>query len=74
MNIHFTTDIIIGGRSVAHNVIFENEAYRFQPVDGTGESFLLKREDDEWHMQGQINDIAKSQAVAALEKFLLAQH
>ena len=74
MNIHFSTDIIINGKPEAYNVIFERDAYHFNPASGSGEQFILKREDDEWHAEGTINDIAKTQAISALDKFLLSQH
>ena len=74
MNIHFSTDIIINGKPEAYNVIFEQDAYRFMPESGSGDPFILKREDDEWHAEGAINDIAKTQAISALDKFLLSQH
>ena len=74
MDIHFTTEIIIKGQPAAYNVTFEGESYHFHPINATHPAFMIKREDDEWHPQGELDDIAKSQAVSSLEKYLLSQH
>jgi hypothetical protein len=71
----FTTELTINGRKASYEVIFENEEYVFHPRNtGKHRAFSLKREDDEWHPQTQMEEDVKEQAIASLENYLLAQH
>jgi hypothetical protein len=70
----FTADIIVNGDFKLYNVFFRNEEYHFEPEDGTGDAFHIKREDDEWKVAGSLAEIAQQQAVSALEHYLLSQH
>lgn len=71
----FTTDLTVNGRKATYEVIFENDAYVFHPRGGGDQqTFALKREEDEWHPQGQLNEGVKEEAIASLEKYLLSQH
>lgn len=73
MNKLFTTEIVIDGENVAYDVVFENEAYHFRPVE-EGPAFKVKREEDVFRTEGPLNEIAQSQAVSALQNYLLSQH
>ena len=70
----FTADIIVNGEYKLYNVSFHDEHYYFEPEDGTGESFRVKREDDTWKVVASLAEIAQQQAVSALEHYLLSQH
>lgn len=71
----FTTELMINGRKATYEVIFENEAYVFHPKDGgENQPFALKREEDEWHPQGQLEEGLKDEAIASLENYLMSQH
>jgi hypothetical protein len=71
----YITDLTINGRRATYEVIFENEAYVFHPKNsGDFETFALKREEDEWHPQGHLDNGIKEEAIASLEKYLLSQH
>ena len=71
----FTTAVIIEGQSQDYTVSFNNEVYHFTPDDNTSApSFGLRRSDDEWKLEGNLSEISKSQAVNALEGYLLSQH
>lgn len=73
MDTLFTTAVIINGQSKSYNVSFENEAYVFKGDDGTP-AFKLRREDDEWKLDGELSDISRQQATSALDHYLLSQH
>jgi hypothetical protein len=71
----FTTHIIINGESRNFNVHFEKEAYIFRSDDeGQDSGFSVIRADDTWQVNGQLPEIARQQAVSALEHYLLSQH
>lgn len=71
----YTTDLTINGRKATYEVIFENEAYVFHPQDaGEFQTFAVKREEDEWHPQGQLDSGLQEEAIASLESYLLSQH
>jgi hypothetical protein len=71
----YTTDLMINGRKATYEVVFENDAYVFHPQGG-GElqPFAVKREEDEWHPQGPLDNSLKEEAIASLENYLLSQH
>lgn len=70
----FTADIIINGEHKRFNVTFHDEEYRFEPEDGSGQAFHIKRENDTWNVDDVIAPIAQQQAISALEHYLLSQH
>lgn len=72
----FSTNINIKGQSVGYRVVFENDQYKFiSEASGNDlSSFSFKRENDEWHSQDQLPAELATQAIAALEKYLLQQH
>jgi len=70
----FSADIIVDGEYKLYNVFFQNEHYHFEPEDGEGAAFHVKREDDEWKTIGSLAPIAQDQAISALEHYLLSQH
>ena len=70
----FTADIIVNGEYKLYYVTFHDEYYYFEPEDGTGDSFRVKREDDAWKVNGSLAEIAQQQAVSALDHYLLSQH
>lgn len=71
----FTTDLTINGRKATYEVIFENEEYVFHPQNPEADRlFAFKREEDEWHPQGQLEDSVREEAIASLESYLLSQH
>ena len=71
----FTTDLTINGRKATYEVIFENDAYVFHPRNaGDHQTFAFRREEDEWHPQGQLDAGLQEEAIASLEKYLLSQH
>lgn len=69
----FSTDVIINGENESFDVVFENDAYVFQPT-GNATPFSVRRADDEWKVAGSLNNIAQQQAISALERYLLSQH
>lgn len=71
----YTTELTVNGRKAAFEVIFENELYVFHPVNpGEAELFSIKREEDEWHPQTRLEESVQDEAIASLERYLLAQH
>ena len=75
MDTLFTTAIIIEGQPQDYHVTFSNEVYHFTPDGKTSApTFGLRRADDEWKLEGDLNEISKSQAVNTLESYLLSQH
>jgi hypothetical protein len=59
-----------------YRVIFDKERYTFLPdADQSGASvFSLVREHDEWVDRDPLPEHIKTQAIEALEKYLLKQH
>jgi len=74
MSILFSFLLNTTGFNTEYNVSFENNSYLFTPVKGGSEVFSLIRENDEWHCAQNINEALKSEALASLEQYLLAQH
>ncbi len=72
----FSTKLSFQSRPVQYDVNFDREQYVFAPVESEKQSgsFSLKRQHDEWLEDGDISPEIKSQAVEALEKYLLKQH
>lgn len=72
----FTTRIRVNNQEVSYHVIFDNEQYQFQPEQSDSEAprFSFVREHDEWHSQQGLKEEVKTQAVEALEKYLMKQH
>lgn len=70
----FNPTIIIDGQPQDYAVTFKEDAYHFTPQGGNASPFRLRREEDEWKLDGQLAPIAKDQAVSALEHYLLSQH
>lgn len=72
----FETTLMFEGRPLKFDVVFHDEKYHFQ---STGEEpaqlrFTFARVHDEWKEEGKVPDNLQSQAVDALEKYLLRQH
>jgi len=60
-----------------YRVVFDKEQYLFLPdADQKGtSSFSFRREHDEWHaVQSSLSDEIKTQAIEALDKYLMKQH
>jgi hypothetical protein len=74
MELLFTADIIVNGENKLYNVSFHDEQYHFDPEDGTGTAFQVKRDEDQWKVSGPLAEIAQQQAVSALDHYLLSQH
>ncbi len=75
MDTLFTTSIIINGESRSYDVTFADDAYVFTPdSEESVPTFKIRREEDEWKLDGEISDISRQQATAALESYLLSQH
>ncbi len=70
----FSADIIVNGENKLYTIFFRHEQYHFEPEDGQGEALNIKRENDEWKVEGALAPIAQQQAVSALEHYLLSQH
>jgi hypothetical protein len=72
----FTTVIRINNRDVSYHVFFDNEQYQFQPEQSGSDTpgFSFVREHDEWHCQQGLTEEIKTQAMEALEKYLMKQH
>ncbi len=69
------TATIIQKEPVEYSIHNENDVYVFEPTDpSSGKTFKIKRHNDQWFVEGDLNDIAKDQAIAQLERFLLQQH
>ena len=69
----FTTTISKAGQSITYDVHFENERYLFVPNEGSGE-FGIKREEDEWHPDSDLDNDVREAAIKALDEYLLSQH
>lgn len=70
----FTTQLRQGGGTMGYRVVFADEQYQFIPDGHDGNSFAIKREQDEWHPVSPLPDEVQQQAIAALEEYLLQQH
>jgi len=76
MEFLFTTSLSIDDAEAVYEVYFDKEQYVFVPGVNDKEllSFSFKRDHDEWLEQDQLSSELKTQAVNALENYLLAQH
>jgi len=76
MEFLFTTSLSIDEADAVYEIYFDKEQYVFSPAANEKElpSFSFKRENDEWHEQEQLSPELKTQAINALENYLLAQH
>ena len=76
MEFLFTTSLSIDEADAVYEVYFDKEQYVFLPGANDKElsSFSFKREHDEWQEQEQLSPELKTQAINALENYLLAQH
>ena len=76
MEFLFTANLSVEEVDAVFEVYFDKEQYVFLPGANDKElpSFSFKREHDEWHEQEQISPQLKTQAINALENYLLAQH
>ena len=72
----FSTNIAVNNQNINYRVIFENDRYTFvsEADNNAFSTFSFKRENDEWHDQELLPPDIKTQAVDALEKYLLRQH
>lgn len=72
----FSTNIAVNNKNVNYRVIFDKEKYIFlsEADNKSFPSFSFRREHDEWLGQELLPPDIKSQAVDALEKYLLKQH
>ena len=72
----FSTNLSVNDKNAVYNVVFDDEKYIFLPEseDKALPSFSFKRQHDEWLDQELLSPEIKTQAVSALEKYLLAQH
>ena len=72
----FSTQIAVNNENVSYRVIFDNEKYVFlsEADNKSFPSFSFRREHDKWLDQELLPPDLKSQAVDALERYLLKQH
>jgi hypothetical protein len=72
----FSTNLAINHQNINYRVIFDNEKYVFITEAEQNEfpTFSFKRENDQWVDQELLPEDIKTQAINALEKYLLAQH
>jgi hypothetical protein len=72
----FSTNIAVNNETVSYHVIFDHEKYVFlsNADNKTYRSFSFKREHDQWVYEDFLPSEIKSQAVDALENYLLRQH
>ena len=72
----FATNIAVNHENVNYRVVFDKEKYVFlsKPDNVSFPSFSFIREHDEWHEQELLPPDIKTQAVDALERYLLKQH
>jgi hypothetical protein len=59
--------------NITYDVVFKEEAYHFTP-SGNGPAFALRREHDEWRTDDHIEKAVKSEAITALDNYLLQQN
>ena len=74
MEVLFNPTIIINGQPQDYAVTFKEDAYHFTPQGGNASPFRLRREEDEWKLDGELSDISRQQATSALDHYLLSQH
>lgn len=72
----FSTNIAVNNENVNYRVIFDNEKYVFrsEASNKSFPSFSFRREHDEWLDQELLPADIRTQAVDALERYLLKQH
>jgi hypothetical protein len=72
----FTTTIASNNQNIKYRVVFDNEKYTFisELPAGLAKEFAFTREEDEWKDVGDINPEIRSQAIDALETYLMKQH
>jgi hypothetical protein len=72
----FSTNIAVNNENVNYRVIFDNEKYVFlsEANNKSFPSFSFRREHDEWLDQELLPADIRTQAVDALERYLLKQH
>jgi hypothetical protein len=63
---------LAGKENERYTVVFDHEQYIF--TSGAGEQFSFRREHDEWLTDNQLPEDLQTQAIEALEKYLLRQH
>lgn len=72
----FSTSIGINGKEVDYRVSFSDDKYVFHS-DAEGNefsTFSFRREHDEWMDEDLLPPALRTQAIDALEKYLLTQH
>ena len=69
----FTTDLTTNGKTETFAVSFYNEQYHFQDLNSDN-SFNIRRENDEWHIEEELDSNLKKNAIEKLESYLLSQH
>lgn len=72
----FSTIIAVNNQNVHYRVSFDKEKYVFLPEADNKEfpGFSFRREHDEWVGQESLPPEIRTQAVDALEGYLLKQH
>jgi len=71
----YKTQLSVNGRQTTYEVVFENELYVFYPQKtDEAQTFSIKREEDQWHPQSQLEEALQEEAIASLESYLLSQH
>lgn len=72
----FSTNIAVDNENINYRVIFDNGKYVFlsEANNKAVPSFSFKREHDQWLDQESLPPEIKTQAVDALERYLLRQH
>jgi hypothetical protein len=69
----FSTTLMKGDQTITYDVHFEQDRYEFVSQDGS-DQFGIKREEDEWHMDQQMEKSVSESAIKALDDYLLSQH
>ena len=59
-----------------YRIVFDKEQYLFLPDADQNNlsSFSFRREHDEWHAVQSLSEEIKTQAIEALDKYLMKQH
>ena len=72
----FSTNIAVNNQKVNYRVIFDNEKYVFlsEADNKAFSSFSFRRNHDQWQDQELLPPDIKTQAIEALERYLLKQH
>jgi hypothetical protein len=72
----FSTNIAVNNQNINYRVIFDEEKYVFVSEAEQREfpSFSFRREHDRWMDQELLPPEIKTQAVEALDRYLLKQH